>query len=104
MSGRVYYIWDGLSQANIFKSDWGFGRRRFAGVEVAGTGIVRFLNDDSRINRLSIAMSIDFFDIDTCQASRVERYLSRSTNTVNQTSPARQIFLVKTAFCDRDFR
>ncbi|WP_333469253.1 hypothetical protein [Microcoleus sp. herbarium12] len=49
-------------------------------------------------------MSIDFFDIYTCQASRVERYLSRSTNTVNQISAARQIFLVKTAFRDRDFR
>jgi hypothetical protein len=82
----------------------GLGAGDLPEVEVAATGIVRFFNDSSRINRLSIAMSIDFFEIDICQASRVERYLSRSTNTLNQTSAARQIFLGKTAFRDRDFR
>ena len=46
------------------ESDWGFGSRRFAGVEVAGAEIVRFLTDNSRINRLSIAILINSFAID----------------------------------------
>ncbi|MFS8119977.1 MAG: hypothetical protein ACMG55_16035 [Microcoleus sp.] len=66
--------------------------------------LVRFLTDNSRINRLSIAILINSFAIDIWQAGRVEWYFSRSTNTVNQTSAARQIPLVKTAFRDRYFR
>jgi len=46
------------------ESDWGFGSRRFAGVKVAGAEIVRFLTDNSRINRLSIAILINSFAID----------------------------------------
>ncbi|MCY7382940.1 MAG: hypothetical protein LH628_10260 [Microcoleus sp. CAN_BIN18] len=72
-------------------------------MKVAGTRIVRFLTDNSRINRLSIAILINSFAIDIWQAGRVEWYFSRSTNTITQTSPAGQISLVKNAFRERYF-
>lgn len=77
------------------KSDWGFGKRRFAAIAVALGRIVSF----SFITLELTISNIDSFaskKVDIWRASPVERYLSQPTNTVSQTSPARQISLVKT--------
>lgn len=77
------------------KSDWGLGSRRFAGVAVAVARMVRFLTHNSRINDLKYQL-FALKRVDIWQAGPVERYFSQPTNTVSQTSPARQISLLKT--------
>jgi hypothetical protein len=65
-------------------------------VAVAVARIVRFLTHNSRINDLKYRLFRDRERVDIWRAGAVERYFSQPRNTVSQTSPARQISLLKT--------
>ncbi|MBD0308714.1 MAG: hypothetical protein ICV80_11480 [Microcoleus sp. T1-bin1] len=62
---------------------------------VAVARMMRFLTHNSRINDLKYRLFRDRIN-DIWRAGAVERYFSQPTNTVSQTSPARQISLLKT--------
>ena len=64
---------------------------------VARTRIVKFLPHYSRINDLKYRLFRDCEKIDIWRSGPVERYFSQPTNTVSQTSRARQKSLLKTA-------